>query len=202
MKKCEVCNMTEEETRIISSRKFNRVLCRKHLLQMTRHGKILDRTIYDPNNVRIEENKAFIELYNKNGEHISDSEISLESVEKCLKVKWYKRTNGYVYGTIDGKKVQLHRFVMGENIEGYEIDHIDGNPLNNSLSNLRKVTHKENLRNIHKTKTVGVNYNKHNGKYKWIPRIMVDGKSIWLGTYNTKEEAVLIRKQAEEKYFI
>lgn len=31
---------------------------------------------------------------------------------------------------------------------------------------------------------------------------MVDGKSIWLGTYNTKEEAVLIRKQAEEKYFI
>lgn len=31
--------------------------------------------------------------------------------------------------------------------KGLEIDHIDGNPLNNNLTNLRVVTHKENMNN-------------------------------------------------------
>jgi len=201
MKKCEICGITDKETRIIESRKFNKVLCRRHHLQMTKHGKIIERTIYDPNEIVVNNTTAFIKLYDSSANYLTNTTISLESVEECSKVKWYRRPNGYVYGSIKGKKIQLHRFVMKEKIEGCVVDHIDGNPLNNSLSNLRKATHAENIRNMHKDKTVGVNYNKYNGKYRWIPRLMLNGKSIWLGTYETEEEATLIRKEASLKYF-
>lgn len=49
------------------------------------------------------------------------------------------------------KQYYLHRLLweafIGEIPEGYEIDHIDGNPSNNVLQNLRIVTHKENMNN-------------------------------------------------------
>lgn len=49
------------------------------------------------------------------------------------------------------KTVRLHRLIWetfnGEIPKGYEIDHIDGDTSNNSLSNLRCVTHLENIRN-------------------------------------------------------
>ena len=41
--KCEYCGKSENETRIIKS-KFG-ILCRKHYLQMYKHGKIMDKTI-------------------------------------------------------------------------------------------------------------------------------------------------------------
>lgn len=45
----------------------------------------------------------------------------------------------------------VHRLVwetfVGKIPEGYELDHIDGNPQNNRLENLRCVTHLENMRN-------------------------------------------------------
>lgn len=202
MKECEICGITEDVTRIIVSKKFGQTLCRRHLLQMTRHGKVLGRTIYEPNEITLHDDYALVALYDKQGSHVSNCRISLGSVSECSKYKWYVRPNGYVYGTVDGKKMQIHRFVMGGVVgEGLEIDHIDGDPLNNTLSNLRIVTHQDNMRNIHKDKTVGVNYNKHNGQYKWIPRIMVDGKGVWLGAYETKDEAVAVRKAAEVTYF-
>ena len=56
------------------------------------------------------------------------------------------------------KLLRVHRLVWetfnGEIPDGYEIDHIDGNKQNNALSNLRCVTHIENMNNtITKSKT-------------------------------------------------
>lgn len=57
-------------------------------------------------------------------------------------------SNKYVWAKIDGKKHYIHKLVMeafkGKRPDGYEIDHIDRNPLNNDLSNLRYVTKWEN----------------------------------------------------------
>ena len=57
VKRCEFCGKSEEDTRIIKS-KFG-TLCRKHYLQMYKHGEI-KRTKYDPNEIIVHEDYAEI----------------------------------------------------------------------------------------------------------------------------------------------
>lgn len=51
---------------------------------------------------------------------------------------------------LNGKHFLVHRMVWeafkGEIPKGYDIDHLDGNPKNNSLENLEMVTHQENIK--------------------------------------------------------
>ncbi len=53
---------------------------------------------------------------------------------------------GYPRAYIDGKRTRLHTIIMGVR-KGYDVDHINRNKLDNQSSNLRHVTHAENLRN-------------------------------------------------------
>lgn len=80
-------------------------------------------------------------------------------------------------------------------------DHISGNTLDNRKVNLRSATKKENGQNcrINKDNTSGfsgVSYRKDTRK--WVAKITVDSKVLWLGTtFTTLEEAVTARKEAE-----
>ena len=56
VKHCEFCGKSEEDTRIIKS-KFG-TLCRKHYLQMYKHGEI-KRTIYDNNRYEFNDNENY-----------------------------------------------------------------------------------------------------------------------------------------------
>lgn len=92
-----------------------------------------------------------IPLRNKIGEVIAYTTVSPEHFEHLNQFKWSKNRN-YVTGTINKKGWMLHRYikilVMGEHIpEGYVVDHIDNNPLNNHHLNLRIVSPSENSRN-------------------------------------------------------
>jgi len=64
------------------------------------------------------------------------------------------------------------------------IDHIDQNPLNNHISNLRVATTSENQQNQN---VKGYSY--HKGMKKWQPQLRLNGKNIYLGYYDTEEEA-------------
>lgn len=95
----------------------------------------------------------------------------------------------------DGKQVvlKLHRIVMKQATgNGTIIDHIDNNPANNRKDNLRICSGSENNRNQARNRNntsgfKGVSYHKATGKY--FARITVDFKNIWLGRYDTAEQA-------------
>jgi hypothetical protein len=94
---------------------------------------------------------------------------------------------------VNGKQkcVQMHRMILATK-SGLEIDHIDGDGLNNQRSNLRICTHADNMKNrgINKDNTSGfkgVYWNKE--KKKWRAYISCDKKWIYLGSFSKKEDA-------------
>jgi len=91
----------------------------------------------------------------------------------------------------NGKKItrRLHTEIMGKK-EGLEIDHINGNKLDNRKENLRFVTRRQNMQNLHTiraSKYPGVGWHNHNKK--WRARIKTNGKEKLLGYYTNEEDA-------------
>lgn len=102
--------------------------------------------------------------------------------------------------SVNKKRFAEHRlawfFMTGEWPKN-EIDHIDGNPLNNRFSNLREATSSQNKQNRHKARSD----NKHGliGAYKhcvsakgvtrWRARIQVDGVVKHIGLFDSAELA-------------
>ncbi len=83
------------------------------------------------------------------------------------------------------------------------IDHINHNRSDNSIKNLRSVTHEENLKNMPKKKNnksgiTGVCFEKETGK--WRSHITHKGKSIKLGRFENKKDAEMVRLKAELEY--
>lgn len=108
------------------------------------------------------------------------------------------RKDGYLTITI-GKKAYLgHRIAwlyMTGKWPKYFIDHINGDPSDNSFLNLRDLSHQKNHFN---RAPKGYSYNKQRGNYQ--ARITVDGKNIHLGNYQTKDEAHAAYLIAKPKY--
>lgn len=84
------------------------------------------------------------------------------------------------------------------------VDHIDGNPLNNRITNLRDVSHNVNSQNQrearvdNQTGLLGVSPYKKSGKFK--ATIQVNGKAKHLGYFSTKEEAYMVYLVAKQEF--
>ncbi len=96
----------------------------------------------------------------------------------------------------NGRTRQAHRMaweiINGPIPTGLEIDHIDGNPKNNKMSNLRLVTHLENMGNYKMTRPnssglQGVSWMKNTKK--WRAQINCNGERVYLGEFISKEAA-------------
>jgi len=103
--------------------------------------------------------------------NVASSKLSYNHIQ-CGKKKLYRhRLIGYSFLGLDFKNPKQ------------QIDHIDGNRLNNKLSNLRVVSQQQN------------NWNRTNAKgyrqvgNKWVSYIHLNGKKLYLGTYDTQSEA-------------
>jgi len=81
------------------------------------------------------------------------------------------------------KRIYMHRFI----VPGHpQVDHIDGNGLNNARSNLRGCSNAENIRNRlaqknNKSGVRGVYW--HTQRHRWVAAIRHQGKVISLGTH-------------------
>ena len=150
-------------------------------------------------------------------------EYAMVNLDKWKKLPWLKelrwrrKPDGYIHAYVPLKyqylfnnktTVYLHRCISSCK-QGYEIDHLDRNKLNNLTNNLVAKTHYENMQNknyaeyktpTHNTSGVkGVSFD--NRKKKWRAYITIKRKQKFLGYYDNMNDAIKTRQNAEAKYF-
>lgn len=114
--------------------------------------------------------------------------------------------HGYMKIKIDKQQIGSHRlawlYVHGVWPKG-DIDHINRNTADNRIANLREASKAENQQNIlsarRHSKSGLLGAYRHSQCDRWISEIRVDGKKIFIGCFDTAEEAhaAYIRKKRE-----
>jgi hypothetical protein len=129
--------------------------------------------------------------------------IQIGQIAGCLD------TNGYYKIRINKKMYGTHRIIFAWH-HGFfpkQIDHIDRNPANNKIENLREASPAENMWNVAKNirNTSGfrnVIYRKE--RKTWTCRFKINGKHICKGSFKTAEEASLfaekLRKELHKEF--
>jgi hypothetical protein len=111
--------------------------------------------------------------------------------------------HGALVGSVNSKRVYAHRAIWamayGRWPDG-EIDHINGDPKDNRLENLRDVSHAENMRNLSRPKNnvsgrIGVHYSA--GQQRWTAYIHQGNRRRHLGSFKDRSSAVAAREAAE-----
>ena len=167
--------------------------CGKHASQFRNHGKVLKRTIYDPNEFVVDGADCFIQLYTKSMNNKAVAVIDAIDIEIVKGFKWYL-AKGYVATKIKTKLVYLSRYLMAPIPDTIEIDHKDSNPLNNRRLNLRYATSSQNGAN---SSIVSNNTSGFKGVHwcgtvkKWIAKTKCHYKVHYIGGFNSKTEAAV-----------
>lgn len=137
-----------------------------------------------------------------NGEEMT---VDDEDYERVVAFGWSrarKRRDVSPLTRINGKKISVHRFIL--NYPDYLIDHIDGNPLNNCRSNLRRATISQNNANSriyknNKSGYKGVTLDKRTGK--WKATIRKDKRQHYLGLHASPICAAIAYNRAAKELF-
>jgi hypothetical protein len=111
---------------------------------------------------------------------------------------------GRMYVQAEGKKHLVHRviwFLHYGNCPEF-LDHIDGNPLNNKIENLRPATKQQNAMNrkVKSDSLLGIKGVTKRGK-KFSSSIFINGVSKFLGVFETKEMAAEAYSKAAQINF-
>lgn len=118
-----------------------------------------------------------------------------------------KRLNGYCSVHLDGRAYLSHRLAwlyMTGNWPTHHVDHINGDPLDNRFANIREASDTQNKQNSRTRKDnrsgiKGAFF--HKQTRKWASAIRLNGKSKYLGLFETAEDAhAAYCKAAKELY--
>jgi len=151
--------------------------------------------------ISIETANYLFDLDKENGNLIwknpTSNRVKRGSIAGCH----HKASNSIVIG-LYGKLFYAHRIIYliyNGKWPDYEIDHIDGNRINNKPSNLREATRSQNQTNLGITKRNksgirGVWWDKN--RKKWASQIQKNHKVKSLGRFDTIEEAYQAYKNA------
>jgi hypothetical protein len=139
---------------------------------------------------------------------LSGGEVSL--INACdanvaLSRVWRLHPNGYACGGTRKDTAYLHRLLIPIP-DGCEIDHINGNRLDNRRSNLRAVTHTVNMHNLTRPprSRSGVRHVvevHHPSGTVYQVKMIPEGRRIYLGTFPTLEEAARAAEEARKIYY-
>lgn len=132
--------------------------------------------------------------WNEYFEYDSGNLVRKQQYNRHEHVGW-KNSSGYIQFEFHKKNYMLHRIIYemhyGKIPENFQIDHIDGNPLNNKIENLRICTQTQNRQNakLSKNNTTGYRGVVKTPNNKYQARLTLEGKKLYLGLFNTPEEA-------------
>ena len=142
--------------------------------------------------------------------------IDLDDVDKCKPYHWgirksYNQNYDTYYIGANRKKgtnkpLLLHRYLMNVTETNDWVDHIDGNKLNNRKQNLRRCDLSQNNINnkmyyTNKSGHKGVHFDTSLVTPKWMAWVCINKKRKHLGYFNTYDDAVIAREEAERKYY-
>lgn len=129
--------------------------------------------------------------------------IDDEDYDLISKFKWCTNKIGSTFYAAtchsDGRVFHMHSLLLLRE-HGQDIDHINRDGLDNRRSNLRLVSRSDNNKNskLRCDSTTGIKRVYWNAKNSnWYARISVNKKWKYLGSFTSKEEAVVARKRAE-----
>lgn len=137
--------------------------------------------------------------------------VDNEDYEYLNQWKWHASSSGYAsrskyIGKVPGKNfnkaILMHRLICSTP-EDMQTDHIDGNKLNNTRSNLRNVTVSQNqmnsVRKNGNSQYKGVCFHKRDEKFQ--TNINIGSKQIFVGSYKDEKIAAMAYNLAAIKYF-
>lgn len=123
--------------------------------------------------------------------------VDLDCPTAILTQTWRVLAKGYVLATLgkrpDRETVYMHRMLLGDEVKGFEVDHIDRDRLNNRRANLRVCTRRQNVANSgpRTGQFRGVSWcerlNKWIARLSWRNGVHAGGK--YLGLFDTAEDA-------------
>lgn len=205
MYECEICGRKVNK----KIRMGGHTLCYKHMHQLHKYGKFLDnipRTNSDLNDYVVSDGVAYFNLYNQKNEKIATFIIDVCDIQKVKYHKW-RLSYGHVVTGLPSKGQQrdLSHVVLDiQKDDSVVVDHINGDPLDNTRDNLRICSQGENVLNKrfmsnNTTGFIGVSYKKDRDRYD--PEIRFGYTRCHLGMTKTIEEAVYKRYIAEKLLF-
>lgn len=170
------------------------------------------------NNYRTEEGIIYIEINCKGVKY--ETMVSESKLEKLMKFnyKWYghrvnaKKPDIYVKATLNlgrenGKRknkcIAMHRFLTDAPKEKV-VDHKNGVTLDNTDENIGLASGSENQQNRHglgsynSSGVHGVSW--HKLLNKWCVQIAVEGRPMYLGSFDNIDDAQKVRLMAEKRY--
>lgn len=136
--------------------------------------------------------------------------VDAEDFEWLSKSNWYAQENSvtfYAQRLSSHGMIYMHKSILNCGKEK-QVDHINGNTLDNRRANLRLCTQTQNTCNRKKNRNnrsgfKGVNRKKSDriGKHwKWASRIGIGKKRLFLGAFETAEEAARVYDEAAKIY--
>ena len=182
-------------------------LCRKHYQRRRDLGSEYARSKNDQNKITVRGDICEIQLYNRKNQPTVKTVIDVGDKWKVDGFKWslsHGNTSFYVSRDRKFTPRLLHNLIL-DSPEGFDVDHSNGNTLDNRKSNLRVATRGQNNANskfLRKTNTSGyrgVCWSKQKSKY--IGQIQYDGVHQYLGCAGDPDVMAKIYDAAAIKLF-